>query len=242
MSEPREPKWRQTVEDIVNQNEIRQAEHLERAAFLEDGYGIPIDELRKIYGNSILNRFSANAEVVERWLKLCETLRSTDQPMVALFGSVEQLAAGRCSLGQEAQNDILADVIIITNPHEATIAFESTDDRTTAMLHATGYRLLEGQNSQIFDDLHQAPQTFTFPIVQTPRGFLDFYTANDHTEGVHTGADYYALYDSIIARHQNNFNRMPMTGLEWTSATMHRLRAASDSEQQPWLLSAEASS
>ena len=57
MSEPREPKWRQTVEDIVNQNEIRQAGHLERAALLEDGYGIPIDELRTIYGDTILNRF-----------------------------------------------------------------------------------------------------------------------------------------------------------------------------------------
>lgn len=196
MSEPRE----QTVADIVNKNEVRHAAHLERAEYLEDGFGICIDELRAIYGNSILNCFDPNSEVIEHWITLCDTLRSTDKAMVALINPKQRVAPGCHGLSQRTQYESAADVIIITNPHEAEIAFEEdpSGKYKMAILRANGYTMLQPSIGfgETFSTLTEPPKPLDISIATGFHGITGF-TTSDLVQKVVAGDTYGELYETI---------------------------------------------
>ena len=197
MREPRGPEWPQTVEDIVNKNEVRQAEHLDRVALLEDGYGIPIDELRKIYGDTILNRFDPNAEVIERWLKLCETLRGTEKSMVALVGTKTELEDG-CSFSRNRRELAKSDIIIVTNPHDAAISFQEDDRTTWALMDAQGFQLLQPymRDEQVFDDLTEEPKAIQAYIAVRGKSAWSG-PAYDTLSVIAAGDDFTELYNAV---------------------------------------------
>lgn len=197
MSEPRESGWHSTVEEIVNANEIRQAEHLERAALLEDGYGVRIDDLRKLYGDSILNRFDPNAETIERWLRLYETLRCTDKAMVALVGTKTELEDG-CSFGRNRRELAKSDIIIVTNPHDAAITFEEDDRTTWAQMDAQGYQLLQPfmRDERVFDDLTEDPKSIQACIAVRGKSAWSG-AAYDTLSVIAAGDDFAELYNAV---------------------------------------------
>lgn len=196
MSEPRE----KTFAEIMHDNEIRHAAHLERAAYLEDGLGVSIDELRAIYGNSILNCFDPNSEVIERWITLCDTLRSTDKAMVALLNPKQRVAPGCYGFGQRTQYESAADVIIITNPHEAEIAFEEdpTGKYKMAILRANGYAMLQPSVGfgESFSTLTEPPTALNISIATGFHGITGFMT-DDFVKKVVAGDTYGELYETI---------------------------------------------
>lgn len=235
MSEPREPSWQRSMADIVNDNEVRHANHLEKAALLEDGYGIPIDKLRKIYGKNILNCFHPDAQIITRWLAMCDTLRSTDKPLVAFFALNERPSRNRLF---DDPNEPLINIAIIANPRDAVITFDSTENGgTAATLHARGYRLLEPYSGEgTYDDLLAPPQELSLPLVSTTHGdFMQALEYRDLTAQVFEADNYWSVFSQI--------EQQPAFTYEVTDArryalavngAFNRLLDASGGSEQPW--------
>ena len=238
MSEPHEPGHQSTVADIVNENEIRQADHLNQAAFLEDGYGIKIDDLREIYGDTILDCFHSDAEVIKRWIALCDTLRGTDKAMVALLNPKTRLVPGCYGFGKPERHESAADLTIITNPHEATISFEksTSGEYSIALLRANGYAARQPDiGKDAFDNFSSAPRPLELPIATSHWELAGSYS-RDLFSRIADGDTYIELYKSLTNSTEDILDRKHPSLIN--DPALWRLLDASTRkhEQNPWEL------
>lgn len=214
------------------EREARQAQHEALAATLEDELGVSIENLAELYGETILDADSPNAEILDRWTTLLSTLRDTDQPLVAL-AAVDELAAKHSH--QLGLSSTATSILVVTDPHSAAIEFGYTDEgRFVATLRATGYRLLHARRQNPnFDNLSAAPQDIAVPIASKPVTTLDFTRRPDLTTQVYAASSYFDIYNKII--HQPIFAYGDSRDAFFDRTLNYLLDASTSSDSEcPW--------
>lgn len=171
---------------------------------LESQYGVTSERLIDLYGESVFDVASPVSVMVARWATLCDTLTNTDKPLVALV-SIRQPNYHACyPTDVPGANRPILSALILTDPHDAGIAFDREPHTRSVQIVANGYRLKQpGPTTPVqpqFDDLDAAPNPLDDIIATSINSFtiVDNDLANQF-EIVVAGETYQELHDKIIA-------------------------------------------
>ena len=200
-------------QDIMTEiaQERAAAEHslLHDVETLEDEYGLTYEQLVDLYGEGVLDIANDRSKNVQKWLTLCELLRTTDKAMIAIVGLRPNYPNHACEPALITPRvDSAVCTFIISDPRSAFIEMTQSGPSIYAFINAEGYRLIQRPGLRAvqptFDNLAQPPQPLREEIVVGTKypNFVDTQLV-DNMDMIIAGDSFDEIHQQLVAQYRS---------------------------------------